>query len=111
MTQKIIDSIGIQNTRIFYDYFHLKLNLEKSLISKWNCLFPIIKSMFITKNEFILNSLFEQAKQLCGHLNNYVLIIAQFMDTKNTGNHLLLIRLKVHLENVDLFIQNKTIIV
>ena len=72
----------MQNTRIFYDHFHLKLNLEKALISKWNVLSPIINSMFIAKNEVILNSLFEQAKILCGHLNNYVLIIAQFMDKK-----------------------------
>ena len=75
----------MQNTRIFYDHFHLKLNLEKALISKWNILSPIIKSMFIAKNEVILNSLFEQAKILCGHLNNYVLIIAQFMNKKKYG--------------------------
>ena len=34
MTQKILDSIGMKKTRIFYDHFHLKLNLEKALISK-----------------------------------------------------------------------------
>ena len=82
MTQNILDSIGMKNTRIFYDHFHLKLNLEKALISKWNVLSPIINSMFIAKNEVILNSLFEQIKTLCGHLNNYVLIIFQFMDKK-----------------------------
>ena len=38
--------------------------------------------MFIAKNEDILNSLYEKAKTLCGHLNNYVLIIVQFMDKK-----------------------------
>ena len=38
--------------------------------------------MFIANNEVILNSLYEQAKTLCGHLNNYVLIIVQFMDKK-----------------------------
>ena len=43
---------------------------------------PIINSMFIAKNEDILNSLYEQTKTLCGHLNNYVLIIVQFMDKK-----------------------------
>ena len=52
------------------------------MISKWNVLSPIINSMFIAKNEVILNSLFEQAKTLCGHLNNYVLIFVQFMDKK-----------------------------
>ena len=29
-----------------------------------------------------MNLLYEQAKTLCGHLNNYVLIIVQFMDKK-----------------------------
>ena len=72
----------MKNTRFFYDHFHLNLNLEKALISKWNVLSPIINSMFIAKNEVILNSLYEQAKTLCGHLNNYVLIIVQFMDKK-----------------------------
>ena len=28
MTQKILDFIGMKNNRIFYDRFHLKLNLE-----------------------------------------------------------------------------------
>ena len=72
----------MQNTRIFCDCFHLKLNLEKALISKWNVLSPIINSMFIAKNEDFFNPLYEQAKLLCGHLNNYVLIIVQFMDGK-----------------------------
>ena len=52
------------------------------MISKWNVLSPIINLMFIVKNKVILNSLFEQAKTLCEHLNNYVLSIAQFMDKK-----------------------------
>ena len=38
--------------------------------------------MFIVNNKVILNSLFERAKTLYGHLNNYVSIIAQFMDKK-----------------------------
>ena len=82
MTQKLLDSIRMQNTRFCYDYFHLKLNLEKALISKWNILSLIINSMFIAENEVILNSLIEQAKKLCGHLNNYFSIIVQFMDKK-----------------------------
>ena len=63
------------------------LNLEKDLISKWNFLSLIINSMFIAKNEDILNSLYEQTKTLCGHLNNYVLIIVQFMDKKLRSSH------------------------
>ena len=32
MTQELLDYIGVHSTRIFYDHFHLKLNLEISLI-------------------------------------------------------------------------------
>ena len=63
------------------------LNLEKDLISKWNFLSLIINSMFIAKNEDILNSLYEQTKTLCGHLNNYVLIMVQLMDKKLRSSH------------------------
>ena len=33
MTQNILDSIEMQSTRIFYDHYHLRLNLEKALLS------------------------------------------------------------------------------
>ena len=62
MTQKILGCIEIHRTRIFYGPFHSKLNLETSLICKWNVLYPIINSMIITKNEEILNYLFEKVK-------------------------------------------------
>ena len=52
MTQKILGCIEIHRTRIFYGPFHSKLNLETS----------IINSMIITKNEEILNYLFEKVK-------------------------------------------------
>ena len=81
MTQKIIDSIGIQNTRIFYDHFHLKLNLEKSQICRLNILLSIVNSMCISNNEVILNILFEKKnKNLYGHMNNYVSILVKFID-------------------------------
>ena len=57
--------------------------------------------MFTAKNHDILNSLFDQAKALCGNLNNYVSIIVRFMNKKSTGHHLLLTGLKVPLEYVD----------
>ena len=69
----------MHSTRIFYDHFYLKLNLDKLLIYKWNVLHPITNSMFIKKNEEKLNSLFEIAKYLCGYLNNCVLILVKFM--------------------------------
>ena len=34
MTRPILDSIGMNDTFIFYDHFHLKMNLEKVLLSK-----------------------------------------------------------------------------
>ena len=85
MTQKILDSIEMQSTRIFYDHYHLKLNLQKALLTKWNVLSPIINNMFTAKNNEILNSLFEQAKKLCGNLNKYVTIIVRFMEKKILG--------------------------
>ena len=74
MTPKFFDSIGMHSTQIFYNHFHLKLNLEKLLICKWKILYPIINSMFIAKNKEMLNSLSEKFKNLCGHLNNDVSI-------------------------------------
>ena len=62
MISNILDSIGIHSTRIFYDYFHLKIDLNKLLISKCNVLYPVINSMFIAKNEDILNSSFKKNK-------------------------------------------------
>ena len=50
--------------------------------------------MLIPKNEVILNSLFEQAKTICGHLNNYVLIIAQFMDKKQYWSPFIIDKIK-----------------
>ena len=74
MTPNFFDSIGMHGTRIFYNHFHFKLNLEKLLIYKWKILYLIINSMFIAKNKEILNDLFEKFKKLCGHLNNDVSI-------------------------------------
>ena len=70
----------MQSTRIFYDHFNLKLNIENLLICRWNVLLPIINSMFIVKNEEMLNSLFEKAKKLYGYLNNYVSILVKCID-------------------------------
>ena len=38
--------------------------------------------MFSTKNEEILNSLFEKIKNVCGHLNYYVSILVKFMNKR-----------------------------
>ena len=42
MTQKILDSIGINSTRMLYDHFQLKLNLRQLFIFKWDVLYLII---------------------------------------------------------------------
>ena len=34
MTNSILDSIGMNDTIIFYDHFNLKMNLKKALLSK-----------------------------------------------------------------------------
>ena len=34
MTQSILDSIDMKYIHIFYDHYHLKFNLEKSLLMK-----------------------------------------------------------------------------
>ena len=34
MIKSILDSIGMNETHIFYDHFHLKVNLEKSFLCK-----------------------------------------------------------------------------
>ena len=38
MTKSILDSIGMNETDIFYDHFHLNANLKKSLLCKWKVL-------------------------------------------------------------------------
>ena len=61
MTNSILDSIGMSDTFIFYDHYHLKMNLEKSLLKKWNVLKPFINAMFVAKSEITLITLHKQA--------------------------------------------------
>ena len=79
MTQELLDYIGVHSTRIFYDHFHLKINLKKLFICKCNVLYPNINSMFIAKNEKDLNNFIEKSKLLCGHLNNYATVLVIFV--------------------------------
>ena len=46
---------------MFYNHFHLKLNLEKSLLCKWKILHPTIDSMFRAPYDRILEILFKKA--------------------------------------------------
>ena len=43
MTKSILDLIYMNDNFIFYDHFHLKMNLEKALLSKWIVLKPLKK--------------------------------------------------------------------
>ena len=46
MTKSILDSIGMYDTFIFFGHLYLKMNLGKSLQSKWKILKPHIDLMF-----------------------------------------------------------------
>ena len=41
---------------------------------------PSLTQCLFAKNEEILNTLLEKAKNLCGHLNNYISMLVKFME-------------------------------
>ena len=55
MTKSILDSMGIYETFIFFDNYHLKMNLEISLLTKWKILKPYINRMFTVSDEKFLS--------------------------------------------------------
>ena len=57
MTKLILDPIGMNETHIFYDHFHLKENLEKALLCKWNVLKATIELIFRASSHEILEIL------------------------------------------------------
>ena len=65
MTKQILDSIGMNDIFIFYDHFHLKMNLEKALLSKWFFLKPYIDLMFTTSDEVMWIALYKQEICMC----------------------------------------------
>ena len=80
MTKPILDSIGMNDTLIFYDHFHLKMNLEKTLLSRWIVLKSYIDLMFNTCDEAVLNSLYKQGIHMCKDSTSYVLILVKLME-------------------------------
>ena len=80
MTKPILDSIGMNDTLIFYDHFHLKMNLEKALLSRWIVLKSYIDLMFNTCDEVVLNSLYKQGIHMCKDSTSYVLILVKLME-------------------------------
>lgn len=80
MTKSILDSIGMNETHIFYDHFHLKANREKSLLCKCKVLKPTIELMFRISSQEILEILLKKAINDCSRNTNCVSILVKLMD-------------------------------
>ena len=83
MTHSILDSIDLKDTHIFYDYYHLKFNLEKSLLMKWKVLQPFINLIFKASDEKMLNTLYDQALIMCENSNHSVMIFIILMKKRS----------------------------
>ena len=94
MTKSILNSIDMNETHIFYDHFHLKANLEKSLLCKWKIFLPTINSMFKAPSQEMLDYLLKKTINDCSGNTNYVSTLIKSMDKKTFGQYLLLIVLK-----------------
>ena len=91
MTKSILDSIGMNETHIFYNHFHLKANLEKSLLCKWKVLKTTIESMFRASSQQILEILLKKARNDCSGNTNCVSTLVKLMDKNTSGQRSLLI--------------------
>ena len=89
MKNSILDSIGMSDTFIFYDHYHLKMNLGKSLLKKWNVLKSFIEAMFVTKSEITLIDLHKQAILICKESNSCVFVLLKLMKTKHWAPYLI----------------------
>ena len=66
-------------TQIFYDYFHLKLNLETPLLCKWKILHATIKVMFRVLSNEILEILFKKVINDCNSNTKCVTTLVKLM--------------------------------
>ena len=82
MTKPILDSIGMNDTFILYDYFHLKINFQKTVRSKWIVLKPYIDLIFTASDEVVLIALYKQAICICKESNSSTLILVKLMNKK-----------------------------
>ena len=82
MTNFILDSMGMYETFISFDHFHLKMNLERSLSSKWNIIKSCIDLMFTATDENELTSVFNQVLIMYKDSNNSVMILLKLMEKK-----------------------------
>ena len=85
MTKPILDSIGMNDTFIFYDHFHLKNNLDKALLSKWIVLKPCIDLIFTANDDVVLIDLYKQTIRICKESNSSALILVKLMNKKIIG--------------------------
>ena len=74
--------VGVNDTHIFYDHFHLKLNLEESFLCKWKFLHPTIESMFRSLSDEILKILFKRAMNDCNGNTKCVSVLTTLMEKK-----------------------------
>ena len=83
MTKSILDSIGMNETYIFYDHFHLKAIL--ALLCKWKFLKPTIELMFRAPSQEILEILLKKAIHDYSGNTNCVSTLVKLMDKNTSG--------------------------
>ena len=67
---------------MFYNHFHLKLNLEKSLLCKWKILHPTIESTFRVLSDEIVEMLFKKTIDDCNGNTKCVYMLIKLMEKK-----------------------------
>ena len=80
MTKSILDPIGMNESHIFYDHFHLKENLEKALLCKWKVLKTTIELMFRASSHKILEILSKKEINDCSGNIYCVSTLVKLMD-------------------------------
>ena len=58
------------------------MNLEKSLLSKWEILKPYIDRIFTVSDEDMLASLYNQTITMCKDSNNSAMVLIKLMEKK-----------------------------
>ena len=94
MTKSLLESIGMKDTKICYDHFHLKLNLEKSLLCKWKILHPTIKPIFRAPCDEILEILFKKTINDCNGKSKCVSTLVKLIEKHIIAHHISLIMSK-----------------
>ena len=97
ITKFISELIEMNDNQIFYDHFHLKLNLEKSFLCKWKILHKTIKLNFRAPSDEILEMLFKKAINECNSNTKCVSSLVNLMKRNVNGYRIILITLKENL--------------